>query len=212
MKSIFSERLKNERINKGLTQQQLADLTNNKLLTCFESNILVNEKIKNISDCKVSRVSISRYETGSREPEIDILYAIAEALEVQIDYLLGRTDFKRFDSQIMKDDILWLIQKTDNEDTKFSKLIRNIIDNTFLTINSYVDNKNVEELEIIHDLYRNIWEIKITCENKRSYDLLDVKADENIPTFDELKAKNNILINKLYEIMLKNNKNSKENK
>lgn len=73
MKSIFSERLKNERINKGLTQQQLADLTNNKLLTCFESNILVNEKIKNISDCKVSRVSISRYETGSREPEIDIL-------------------------------------------------------------------------------------------------------------------------------------------
>lgn len=207
MKSVFSEKLKKERIDKGLTQQQLADLVNTKLLSYLENNMILNEKIKSISDCKVSRVSISRYETGSREPDIDILYALADSLEIQIDYLLGRTEFKRFDSQIMKDDILWLIEKTDTEDSKFSKLIRNIIDTTFLTIHSYVDSQNIAALEIIHDLYRNIWQMKITCKNKKFYDSLEVEADENMPTFEELKEKNNILINKLYKIILKDKEN-----
>ncbi|WP_053070041.1 MULTISPECIES: helix-turn-helix domain-containing protein [Clostridium] len=207
MKSIFSERLKKERIKKGLTQQQLADLVNSQLSDCLENTKLVNEKIKSVSEFKVSRVSISRYETGSREPEIDILYALADALEVQIDYLLGRSEHKRFDSQIMQDDISWLIEKTDNTNNNSSKLIRNIIDTTFLTIHSYVDDKNIEALQIIHDLYKNIWDIKITSKNNRMYNiLLEENFHEDTSYFEELKEKNNILLNKLYESILRDKK------
>ena len=40
----------------------------------------------------VTKVSISCYENGSRTPDIDTLEKIADALDVSVDYLLGRTD------------------------------------------------------------------------------------------------------------------------
>lgn len=41
----------------------------------------------------ISEVSISRYLKGTHEPGKDILEKIANALDVSIDYLLGRKDF-----------------------------------------------------------------------------------------------------------------------
>lgn len=40
----------------------------------------------------VSSVVYSRYETGSRQPSIDILIQLADIFGVTVDYLLGRQD------------------------------------------------------------------------------------------------------------------------
>ena len=55
-------------------------------------------KSKNISqlklalDLNMSQNSISRYETGEREPGIAELILFADYFDVSIDYLVGRTD------------------------------------------------------------------------------------------------------------------------
>lgn len=55
-------------------------------------------KSKNISqiklalDLNMSQNTISRYETGEREPGIAELVLIADYFNVTIDYLVGRTD------------------------------------------------------------------------------------------------------------------------
>ena len=56
------------RIASGLTQQELAD------------------------KLKISRSTIGMYETGAREPDYDTLEEIADFFNVDIDYLLGRSD------------------------------------------------------------------------------------------------------------------------
>ena len=61
-------RLKEIRKNKGISQLKLA----------IELNTNQN--------------TISRYETGEREPGINELIKIADYFNVSIDYLLGRTD------------------------------------------------------------------------------------------------------------------------
>lgn len=41
---------------------------------------------------KISRSTIGMYETGAREPDFETLELIADFFNVDIDYLLGRTD------------------------------------------------------------------------------------------------------------------------
>lgn len=43
-------------------------------------------------DLNVSQNTISRYETGEREPDFKMLIRIADYLHVSLDYLLERTD------------------------------------------------------------------------------------------------------------------------
>lgn len=63
---IFGEHLKNIRQSKNLTQKQLAELIG------------------------ISERGIQNYEMGVRKPNFDIIIALADALEVSADYLLGR--------------------------------------------------------------------------------------------------------------------------
>ena len=42
----------------------------------------------------VSQNTISRYETGEREPGIKELILLADYFNVSVDYLIGRTDIK----------------------------------------------------------------------------------------------------------------------
>lgn len=67
--SVFSERLKNERISKGYTQKRVAEVLG------------------------VTYNAISQYENGVREPNIDFLIKICDFFDVSSDYLLGRTDY-----------------------------------------------------------------------------------------------------------------------
>lgn len=67
---MFGEKLKELRISKGLTQEELGKILN---------------KTKN---------NISQYETSKREPDSETLKTLADFFGVSVDYLLGRTDIR----------------------------------------------------------------------------------------------------------------------
>lgn len=58
----------------------------------------------------VAESTISMYETGKHEPDNLTLVKIADALDVTIDYLLGRSDIERND-----DSYTQILGKTDNQ-------------------------------------------------------------------------------------------------
>ena len=64
----FSERLKELRLAKGLTQMQVSQSTGMSLL------------------------GYQRYEYGSRDPAYNKLLALADYFDVSLDYLVGRTN------------------------------------------------------------------------------------------------------------------------
>lgn len=61
---VFSRRMKEERIKKGLTQQELADLAN------------------------VSLKTVKRYESGAKAMQLEVAYNIANALDISLQRLL----------------------------------------------------------------------------------------------------------------------------
>ncbi|GFH43398.1 hypothetical protein Hs30E_19490 [Lactococcus hodotermopsidis] len=67
---IFQERLKSVRLERSLTQKQLAELA------------------------KITEAGLQNYENGRREPKLSIAINLADALNVSLDYLVGRTDKK----------------------------------------------------------------------------------------------------------------------
>lgn len=69
----FNDRLKDLRIQKNLTQQELADLL------------------------KITRVTYRNYETGTNEPKFRTLLELGKIFNVTTDYLLGVTDINEFD-------------------------------------------------------------------------------------------------------------------
>lgn len=75
----FGDRLSELRKEKGLSQQELADL--------FE----------------ISKSAIAMYETDRREPDNETLKKLATYFNVSTDYLLGRTDERRPAEQIIED-------------------------------------------------------------------------------------------------------------
>lgn len=64
----FQNVFKKLRLSSGYTQQEIADKLG------------------------ISRSTIGMYETGAREPDFETLEAIADFFNVDIDYLLGRTN------------------------------------------------------------------------------------------------------------------------
>lgn len=64
----FGERLKEERLRKKLTQEQLAAIL------------------------EIDRTSISKYETGRQIPELNVLNLISDLFNVSLDYITGRSD------------------------------------------------------------------------------------------------------------------------
>lgn len=69
----FASVIKQLRLERGITQEQLAALL------------------------KVSRSTVGMYETGSREPDFETCEAIADIFNVDMDYLLGRSEVERKD-------------------------------------------------------------------------------------------------------------------
>lgn len=69
----FASVIKRLRIERGITQEQLASML------------------------KISRSTIGMYETGSREPDFETCEAIADIFNVDMDYLLGRSNVERKD-------------------------------------------------------------------------------------------------------------------
>lgn len=65
---MLSQRIKEQRLEKGFTLKYVAEQLN------------------------VTIRSICRYESGEREPSIDMLKRICDFYDVSADYLIGRTD------------------------------------------------------------------------------------------------------------------------
>ncbi|WP_282923969.1 helix-turn-helix domain-containing protein [Mediterraneibacter massiliensis] len=65
--SLFYQRIREQRMLRGLYQRQMAELAN------------------------ISVRAYQLYEQGKTEPNIDALIKFADALNVSIDYLVGRT-------------------------------------------------------------------------------------------------------------------------
>lgn len=68
---MFNKRLRETRMNKGLTQPQMAEALN------------------------IALRSYQKYEQGVREPSFSALVQIADVFEVSTDYLLCRDDFMK---------------------------------------------------------------------------------------------------------------------
>ena len=83
----FGERFKELRLEKGLTQQGLA------------------EDFNKIYGHTFSKPSISQYEHGKRTPENEALKNFASYFNVSIDYLLGVSDIRNNDVNIEKQDL-----------------------------------------------------------------------------------------------------------
>lgn len=71
---MFSERLKRLRMEKGITQKELAD------------------------QLHISRSTIAGYESLGKEPDGEKLCALADFFGVSVDYLLGGTDSRELTS------------------------------------------------------------------------------------------------------------------
>lgn len=65
---VFAERLRQVRVMRNITQEQLAEMAD------------------------IARTMVGRYETTDQLPALDTLVRIADALGTSTDYLLGRTD------------------------------------------------------------------------------------------------------------------------
>lgn len=77
----FKGRLKEERANKGLTQEELGKFLN------------------------LSKAAISLYETGEREPDYDTLKIMSELFGCSTDYLLGLSDERRPAEKVIEEAI-----------------------------------------------------------------------------------------------------------
>ncbi|MBJ8151339.1 helix-turn-helix domain-containing protein [Bacillus cereus] len=74
--TILGQRIKLSRKKRGLTQDALA--------------LKIKEKLD--TETKVTKTTISNYETGYSSPSNETLVIISDVLNVSVDYLLGRSD------------------------------------------------------------------------------------------------------------------------
>lgn len=103
--------LKFLRTNKGLSQQQLAEVIG------------------------TSQQSINKYENHNVEPDIDTLIAFADFFNTSVDYLIGNTDINRKIEPVhqycLNDEEMSLIDG-------FRKLTKGEKDSIFAVINNYI--------------------------------------------------------------------------
>jgi len=71
MRAILAKRLRQCRKEKGLTQGEVAII------------------------CDITEKAYQNYELMRREPKLEILLKIADAYNVSLDYLVGRTDTEK---------------------------------------------------------------------------------------------------------------------
>ena len=69
---VIGSRIKEERLKRGLSQQQLGDLLD------------------------VTKVSVCGYENGTRTPTMETFMKLIEVLDMSPDYLLGRVDEPKY--------------------------------------------------------------------------------------------------------------------
>jgi len=67
-RDLFSERIQQLRVNKNLSQKQLA------------------------AELGLSQQTVGHWETGLRVPSLELAFTLANYFDVSLDYLVGRSD------------------------------------------------------------------------------------------------------------------------
>jgi len=104
---LVGKRIKDMRLEKGMSQQELGDLIG------------------------VTKVSICGYENGTRTPSLETFGILADIFETTTDYLLGREvsivneEGNEYIGSISKDDIE-IIQELRHYPNLYSKLIKDV--------------------------------------------------------------------------------------
>lgn len=148
---------------------------------------------------------ISYLETNPKSnPSVEVLAKISEVLNVQVNYLIGSSEYKELDTQTVHDNVINIIKNTDNKDNDYAKLIKSTIDTIFLTINDFTEDKDLKTLKIINSLYKNVFDLKVACKNSSFYNSLSLSDLDNIDeTFKDLKEKNDNIFEALYKSLTK---------
>lgn len=121
---MIGESIKKNRKKAGLTQEELGNILG------------------------VSGVAIMRYEKGQREPNLEMLHKIADALEVSINELLGTSDTRKefqddFDLRLLNDEVMEYILNIKNG---LKRLFPDgEINNTYVIQNIIIDRMADEE-------------------------------------------------------------------
>lgn len=94
----------------------------------FGDNMMLIRKKKKLSQAALGKIIgtsgdvIGRYERGDIKPSIDVVAKIADALEVSVDYLIGKTDL------IIDKETLHRIEDISNLKEENKNFIFNLID------------------------------------------------------------------------------------
>lgn len=119
-KKLFCDRLKELRLGKNLTLEQLGLVFH------------------------VTKQAISRWETGDRIPSLEMVYMLSEYFNVSTDYLLGKSDYKTTNN-IIKSDIQQNLSSNESELLEefrtLDKYEQNIIKGK---ISEMIYNKNIK--------------------------------------------------------------------
>lgn len=100
---MFSKRLRILRENKGYNQEKLANM------------------------CGLSTSTIGMYEQGRRQPDNDTLVKLADIFDVSTDYLLGKTEVKKYEKPYEDDLEKVLFSKAKELTAEEKKAVLNII-------------------------------------------------------------------------------------
>lgn len=94
----------------------------------FGDNMMLIRKKKKLSQAALGKIIgtsgdvVGRYERGDIKPSIDVVAKIADALEVSVDYLIGKTNL------ILDKESLHRIEDISNLKEENKKFIFNLID------------------------------------------------------------------------------------
>ena len=176
IKVVFGQRLKELRQELNLTQKEFADKV------------------------ELSNQAICNYEKGDKNPQLDIVYKIAETFNVSIDWLCGRVEEKevsfsgiesmefktysdiikcllKFPNLRIKEDIVWGISHTLDEPSQEERKTRKVY--TLLFENEELQ-KELYQIKYISDLDSNI------IKEKDKQKLINAYLDDD---FNELISK-----------------------
>lgn len=120
----IGERIKNLRKGKGWTQQRLAD------------------------EIEKSHGSIASYEADRRKPSLGVLEDLADLFDVSIDYLAGRSEYKKVAEAIEGDEELlafWQEMKDRNNLKMMFKQTRDLPDDAIKDVLRIIKRIEIEE-------------------------------------------------------------------
>lgn len=124
----FSQRLISLRKERDLTQNDLAKIV------------------------KKQRTTVSGYETMDKEPDFDVLCALADYFGVTTDYLLGRDDERAHADVVFRNDNAAFKRQYDRLPSELKSIITSTFDSFYVMLSRAMAAQREDELALYRDL------------------------------------------------------------